>query len=133
MSPEIEGFVRRGYAVLNERDYSRIPEFLDPDVEIDVSRNALNPGIHLGYAEFEQMLRATDDVWDGFHNEVHDVVEVGDRVVVSITNTATGKGSGVTTRMDLFHVLTLRDGRIVRIVGGLETKEAALEEAGRAE
>jgi ketosteroid isomerase-like protein len=126
-------FVRRAYEALNNREFSRVDEFLDPDLEIDVSRNVLNPGVYHGLEGFAQLIRATDEVWHGFRNEIHEVIDAGDRVVVHVTNTATGAGSGVETQMDLFHVLTLRGGKIVRLVGGLQTREEALEVAGVSE
>jgi hypothetical protein len=43
-----------------------------------------------------------------------------------------GAGSGVETEMDIVHLFTLRDGRIVRIRGFLDRQEA-LEAAGRPE
>jgi ketosteroid isomerase-like protein len=125
--------VRRGYEALNNREFSRMGEFLDPEIEVDVSRNALNPGVHSGHSGFEGMIRSTDDVWDDFRNEVHEVIDAGDHVIVSLTNTATGGGSGVSTRQHVFHVLTVRNGKIVRIVGGIQSREEALALAGLSE
>ncbi len=133
MSRENVEFVRRAYEALNNREYSRMGEFLAPDVEIDISRNVFNPGVHRGHADAERVIRATDDAWDDFHNEIREMIDAGDQVVVRVTNTATGSESGVETHMDLFHVLTLRDGRIARIVGGLRSRAEALEAAGLSE
>jgi ketosteroid isomerase-like protein len=133
MSGENVEIVRRAYEALNNREFSRIDEFLDPEAEIDISRNALNPGIYRGHSGFERMIRATDDVWGGFRSEVQEVVDVGDRVVVGVRSSATGGASGVTTKMDLFHLFTLRDRRIVQIVGGFRSKADALEAAGLSE
>jgi ketosteroid isomerase-like protein len=116
--------------VLNSRDFSRTAEFLDPDIEIDVSRNILNPGVYHGHAGFEQMVRATDDVWDDFRIEPRELIDAGDHVVVAVTISGFGKGSGVVAEMDLFNVLTLRGGKVVRIVGGLRSRDEALEAAG---
>jgi hypothetical protein len=79
------------------------------------------------------MIRATDDVWDGFRSEVRELVDCGDRVVVGVRSSATGGGSGVATEMDLFHLFTIRDRRIVKIVGGFRSKADALEAAGLSE
>jgi ketosteroid isomerase-like protein len=130
MPEENVELVRRAYEVLNSRDFSRTAEFLDPDIEIDVSRNVLNPGVYHGHAGFEQMVRATDDVWDDFQTEPRELLEVGDHVVVAVTISGSGKGSGVIAEMELFNVLMLRGGKIVQIVGGLRSKADALEVAG---
>ena len=133
MSRENVEIVLRAYEALNDRAFSRISEFLDPEVEIDVSRNVLNPGMHHGHSDFEGMVRATDEVWEDFRNEILETIDAGDRVVVAVRNTATGGASGVMTQMELFHVLTLREGKIVRIVGGLRSRAEALELAGLSE
>jgi ketosteroid isomerase-like protein len=133
MSEENVEIVRRAYQVLNDRDYSRVAEFLDPDVEFDVSRNVLNPGTYRGHAEFERMVRATDEVWNDFRTEPQELIDGGDHVVVGVRISGTGGGSGVATHMDLFNVVTLRDGKIVRLVGGIRTRAEALKAAGLSE
>jgi ketosteroid isomerase-like protein len=125
--------VRRGYEALNNRDFSRMDEFLDPEIEIDLSRNVINPGVYRGHAGFERMVRATDEVWDDFHTEPQELTEVGDHVIVAVTISGSGSGSGVVAQMDVFNLMTLRDGKVVRIVGGLQSRVEALQAAGLSE
>jgi ketosteroid isomerase-like protein len=133
VSQENVELVRRAYEAMNERDFSRIGEFLDPDVEFDVSRNALNPGIYRGHGGFERMVRATDEIWDDFRIDPHDFVDAGDHVVAGITISGSGSGSGVVAEMSLFNVVTVRAGKIVRVVGGLSDRAEALAVAGLGE
>jgi ketosteroid isomerase-like protein len=130
MSRENVEIVRRGYEVLNSRDFSRIPEFLDPEIEIDITRNVINPGVWRGFEGFEEMIRGTDDVWDSFHDEVLETIDAGDHVVSRVKTTARGGQSGAVAEMELFHVATLRDGKIIRLVGGIQSRAEALALAG---
>jgi ketosteroid isomerase-like protein len=133
MSKENVEVVRRGYGALNSRDFSRIPEFLDPNVEIDVSRNVINPSRSEGHEAFERAIRATDDVWDDFRSEPQEFVDAGDHVVVAVRLSGTGAGSGVVAQMDVFNVFTLEHGKIVRVVGGIQTRAETFELAGLSE
>ena len=81
MSQENIEIVRRAYEVLNNRDFSRVDEDLDPEIEIDVSRNLINPGVYRGHAGFERMVRATDEVWENFHTGPRELTDAGDHVV----------------------------------------------------
>jgi hypothetical protein len=130
MSQENFEIVRRGYEAMNKREFARMSEFLHPDVEVDLSRNSLNPDIYRGYEGFERLAGVVEDVWEDFRIEVHDLVDGGDRVVAEITISGTGRGSGVEAEMRIFNVWTLRDGKVIRLVGGYRERAEALEAAG---
>lgn len=53
-----------------------------------------------------------------------EVIENGDRVFIRFRGALRGKGSGITAEADTFHVWTLRDGLIARIVVVPERDEA---------
>jgi len=48
-------------------------ELLDPDIELDLSRNIFNPDIYHGHAGIERWRNAVEDVWDDFHGTVEDI------------------------------------------------------------
>jgi ketosteroid isomerase-like protein len=133
MSQENVELVRRGYEAMNKREFSRMPEFLDPNVEFDMSRNILNPDTYHGHEGVERLASVVEDTWDDFRVEVHDLVEVGDRVVAEITISGTGRGSGVEAEMRIFNIWTLRDGKAIRVEGGYRDRDEALEAAGLSE
>jgi ketosteroid isomerase-like protein len=133
MSQENVELVRRGYEAMNKREFSRMPEFLDPNVEFDMSRNILNPDTYHGHEGVERLASVVEDTWDDFRVEVHDLVDVGDRVVAEITISGTGRGSGVEAEMRIFNIWTLRDGKAIRVEGGYRDRDEALEAAGLSE
>jgi ketosteroid isomerase-like protein len=67
---------------------------------------------------------------DAWRIEVEEVIEgIGDRVVAVARVVARGRGSGVPLDQRLSSVITLRDGKIVRVDDYIERAEA-LEVAG---
>jgi ketosteroid isomerase-like protein len=122
--------VRRVYGFWEERDWSRIPELFDPEIELDLSRNVFNPAVYNGYDGLEAYLRSVDEVWDDFRIVPTEFVAGGDIVVTAVTLRGKGKESGVDVEMKLFNVWTLRDSKVVRVVGGYRDRSEALEAAG---
>ena len=133
MSQENIDTVRRGYEAMNDRDYSRVGEFLHSDVEVDVSRNVLNPDVYHGHDGFVRLVSVIEDVWDDFRIEAEELIDGGDQVVVQIRIVGKGKGSGAPAEMRVFNVWTLRDAKATRLVGGFRDREEALEFAGLSE
>ena len=122
--------VRRVYALWRQRDWSRIPEFFDPEIELDLSRNVFNAAVYNGYRGLQTYLSAVDEVWEGFRVVPAEFIGDGDVVVTGVTLHGRGKESGVDVEMRLFNIWTLRDSRVVRIVGGFRDRSEALEAAG---
>src|SRR5262245_52315742 len=55
------------------------------------------------------------DAWDEAWDDVHEVVEVGGKLISSITVHARGRRSGIRISQRIFDVFELCDGKIVRI------------------
>ena len=130
MSEENVEVVRGAYEAMNERDFSRAAELLHPDVEFDMSRNIFNPDIYCGHEGFRRLIGVVEGSWDAFRWDVRDLVEQGDLVVTEITVSGIGRSSGVKIERRVFNVVTLRDGRIIRLAGAFKERSAALEAAG---
>src|SRR5688500_17549955 len=130
MSEENIEIVRRAYEAMNQREFSRTSEFLDPNVEIDLSRNILNPDIYRGYAGFERLVGVVEDVWADFRFEPQELIDAGDRVVAHVKVSGKGRGSGVEAEMHVFNIWTLSQGKVVRLAGGYTERAETLEAAG---
>jgi len=61
--------------------------------------------------------------------EVNELIDAGGQVLVGITAWGRGKQSGVESGWHLWHLWTLRDGKIVR-GAGFTARDEALEAAG---
>jgi ketosteroid isomerase-like protein len=106
---------------------------LDPDVEIDLSRNVFNPDVYRGHSGVERWRDVVDEVWDDFHAMLDELIDAGDDVVTASTIQGKGRESGVDVKMRLFQVWTLRDSKVVRLVGGYRDRAEALEAVGLSE
>jgi ketosteroid isomerase-like protein len=135
MSQENVEIVRRCYEsdFWTTRDLSLFPELAHSDVEIDLSRNIFNPGIHQGFDGFRRMVEQIDEMWEDFQIELEELVDCGDQVVAGVRISGRGRGSGVETEMQLFAIWTLRDGKVSRMTGGYRERAEALEAAGLSE
>jgi ketosteroid isomerase-like protein len=135
MSRENVEIVRRCVEAMNPRDLSaELPpdllELVDPDAELDLSRNVFNPAVYRGHSGLEQWRSEVVDVWESFHGELEELIDAGERVVTATTIRGKGKGSGVDVEMLVFQVWTVRDSKVVRLVGGYRDRSEALEDAG---
>ena len=130
MSEENVQIVKRCMKFWEDRDLSAALEFFDPDIEFDLSRNVFNPAVYRGISGLEQMVSVIDDAWDEFRAGTDKFVDAGDQVVTAIRIKGKGPGSGVEVSMPLFQVWTLRNSKVVRVVGGYRDWSEALEAAG---
>jgi ketosteroid isomerase-like protein len=115
MSRENVELARLVYEYFNSREFSHVPEFVAPDVEIDLSRNVFNPVKFNGYEGVEQAVSMIDDVWDDFRFVPEQLIDAGNQVVVVVKLSGKGKGSGAPVDQRDTHVITLRDGKCVRL------------------
>jgi ketosteroid isomerase-like protein len=108
----------------------QVLELLDPDVELDLSRNIFNPDIYRGHAGIERWRSVVEDVWDDFYGLVEELIDAGDKVVAAVTMGGRGKESGVEVRMEIFSIWTVRGSKVMSIVGGYRDRSEVLEAAG---
>src|SRR3989442_869713 len=74
------------------------PALLDrfaSDVQIDMSRRVVNPGIYDGHAGLRRFGIEVREVWAQFSIEPERFIEAGDRVVVIVTRRGRGRASGI--------------------------------------
>ena len=67
MSRENVEIVRRCYRAMEDRDWSVLPELIDSDFELDLSRNVFNPDVYRGHAGVQRFVSVVEDVWEDFH------------------------------------------------------------------
>jgi ketosteroid isomerase-like protein len=117
---------RRAFHAMQTGGLPAVLEFLDPQVEFEPPDDALERrGNFKGHA-------AVRDRWDVLFEPFADVriepeefVEAGEETVVAVFRiNARGKASGVPVEMQLGYVVTVRDGKVVRMKAYLDPEEA---------
>jgi ketosteroid isomerase-like protein len=129
MSQENVEIVRTAIVALNRRDWDGVLEATSLDFEFDLSR-AVGPDS--GVYRRDQVRELWSDwgeIWASFLIAPHAVIDKGEHVVVSWKFSATGR-DGIEVEANVSWTLTLRQGKIVRIVY-FSTQQEALEAAGR--
>lgn len=124
--------IREFTEAFNRRDVDYMTSQLDPDVELHEWPTAPGAGSYRGREGVRSALDSWFEAWAWMQVEVVDVVEVGERVMVTLHQRAKGKGSEVEVEIDSFNVYTVRDGKVTRIELFTE-REPALAAAGLTE
>lgn len=71
-------------------------------------------GEHRGRDGFRRLFENWQAAWDDLKVEPRELIDAGDRLVVTVDIGGTGKGSGVPAALRYYDVYTLRDGLISR-------------------
>jgi ketosteroid isomerase-like protein len=79
-------------------------EFVPPDLV----------GEHRGRDGFRRLFENWKAAWNDLRVEPRELIDAGDRLVVTVDITGTGKGSGIPAALRYYDVYTLRDGLISR-------------------
>lgn len=106
-------------------------ELLDESMTTVWAEEFPTAGIYHGPREHARAMREWLSAWDEFQLEAEDFIDAGDSVVVPFRVRARGTGSGARVERTWAHVLTLRNGRIVRFEVHLDVRRA-LEAVGQA-
>jgi ketosteroid isomerase-like protein len=128
MSQDNVEIVRSLYEAGGDRE--RLLALADPDIVVDATRRVFNPTTHVGTDGLRRMFAEADEIWDQFLVEPLELIDAGDRVVVTVRVVGKGKGSGAEVRQHSAQIWTLREGRVIRWEVGYADRTEALEFVG---
>jgi ketosteroid isomerase-like protein len=112
MSRENVELLRAFFAAWNAGDMDALCELHDPSVIMHAPEDWPEPGPEVGRDAVMSQFELLRTAWDADSVEpVGDFVDAGDRALVRFVWHASGQGPG--SHMELTHVATVRDGRIV--------------------
>jgi ketosteroid isomerase-like protein len=109
--------VRLAYAAANRRDFDVVLLGWDPESEYRPSSELMPPdaeSVFHGHDGYLRLWRYWLDAFDDIRWEPEEVLDFGDRFVVSTEQRGRGSGSGVAVTQAVFQVFTLRRGLVMR-------------------
>jgi len=138
MSQENVDVVRRLFAALQsvdpgnvERRLDGVREIFDPEIEwVAAPHSLLSSEEYRGFDGVRRFWTQFLSAWDDYGVEVEELIDAGDQVVAVMR--LSGRSNELEVGEGRSSLLTLRDGRIVRIQP-FASKDDALEAAGLAE
>ena len=125
MSQETVALVRLVHDAFDRGDYEAALSCMDEEIELfgppDFSGG---DGAFRGHEGVRRGFRAWLGTWDSYRFELRDVIDAGDRVLVTGWHTGRGRGSGVEVSEDFLTVWTVRSGRVVGLSMFRDRREA---------
>jgi ketosteroid isomerase-like protein len=121
------------YAAVNRRDFDYVRIGLDPGVELHRPQTFLDvSGTFRGHDGYLELWRRGFESFEDLRVDPEELLDFGDRFLVTCSWTGHGTGSGVPISQRLFQLVTLRRGLVIR-VDEFQNREEALEAAGLSE
>jgi ketosteroid isomerase-like protein len=127
MSQENVEVVRQASRAWESGDLDRVMELTSDDLV--TYRDQPDGATHHGKESFIEVTLDWIEGFDEWSVTTEEVIDVGDRVVARIHQSARGEGSGVPVEEDGWFVYAVEDGKIAR-VEMYRSRDRALEAAG---
>ena len=127
--------VLRGYAAVNRRDFALARTNYDPDCEYHPAQAAFPDSDPVYYGRdglFRTFWGLQLESFDDTRLDPKEILDLGDRLLVTTQMTGHGTGSGVPVNQKLFQLFTFRRGLIVH-QKDFSDRARALEAAGMSE
>ena len=124
--------LRRAQEAYNRGDWDAALAEMDPCVVFDLTRVAPDGEVYQGHEGVKAFWRMLRDVFGDFRTDPEELIDGGDRLFALMHLRGSGKASGAGGEDFLYQVVTLRQGRAVR-VDFFRDRAEALEAAGLSE
>jgi ketosteroid isomerase-like protein len=115
MSQETLATLARAQAAYNRGDWDSALATMDPSVVFDLTRVAPDGEIYHGHEGVKTFWRMLRDVFGDFRTDPEEVIDGGDKLFALMHLRGSGKTSGAGADDFLYQVVTLRQGRAVRV------------------
>jgi ketosteroid isomerase-like protein len=124
MSAEDVAAAKRMYEARNRGDVEAVLAECDPEVEWHPYLAALGREPIRGHAGVRDYMASLSDHWEYFRHDPAEFIDLGEKVVAFLDTCARGKSSGIDVEVPVGHVLTFRNGKVLRYVSYLDREEA---------
>ena len=125
----------QAYAAANRRDFDSVLVGWDPGSEYRPSADLMAPDqetVFYGHDGYLQLWRYWFDAFEDVRWDPEEILDLGDKLLVTTQQRGQGSGSGVGVSKPVFQLFTLRRGLVVR-QEDFADRDQALEVAGLSE
>jgi ketosteroid isomerase-like protein len=138
MSEENVEMIRRSYAAYNaalnapnprEAIRAWLERFADPEIEWELPPIAVEQHVYHGIDGVMEFFELILETFEQVHQVPERFIDCGDRVLVFVRSEARGRTAGLDIDEEWAHLVTVRDGKSVRVQQFRE-RDDALEAAG---
>jgi ketosteroid isomerase-like protein len=121
----LEETIHVAYEAWSGRDIEALLEVVHPEAEARPILGAnIGASVYRGRDGLRQWFKDLHQEWESFQTRVTRIDERGDRALCTIDVHARGRASGVVIEGELYHVLEIRDGLILRLEAFRDRPEA---------
>jgi ketosteroid isomerase-like protein len=121
-----EETIHAAYEAWSRRDIDALVAVVHPDAEARPILGAnIGVSVYRGHEGLREWFRDLHQEWETFQTRVTRIEERGERALLTIDVHARGRASGVVIEGDLYHLVELRDGMILRLEA-FRDKDAAM-------
>ena len=122
-----EDAINAAYDAWSRRDIEDLLAVVHPDAEARPILGAnIGTSVYRGHDGLRQWFKDLHQEWETFETRVTRIDERGDRALCTFAVHARGRASGVVIDGELYHLLDMRDGLILRLEA-FQDRDAAME------
>ena len=121
----LEETIHVAYEAWSNRDVEKLLDVVHPDAEARPILGAnVGTDVYRGQDGLRQWFKDLHQEWESFQTRVTRIDERGDRALCTIDIHARGRASGVVIEGEMYHVVEIRDGLILRLEAFRDRPEA---------
>jgi ketosteroid isomerase-like protein len=120
-----EQTIHVAYEAWSRRNVKALLEVVHPDAEARPILGAnIGASVYRGHDGLREWFKDLHQEWETFQTRVTRIDERGDRLLCTIDVHARGRASGVVIEGEMYHLVELRDGLILRLEAFRDRAEA---------
>jgi ketosteroid isomerase-like protein len=114
MTSQNEETLRRGYAAFENRDFDALVAVTHPDIVFTSLIRESEGGVYRGHDGVREFFKGVLEVLPDWFPNLDAFEDLGDRILVKATITASAPGSDVPMEQVVWQAIRLRDGLAIR-------------------
>ena len=124
MSPEDLAAVKSAYEAFGRGDMDALEKLLHPDIEWRTTPEVPFLGTYKGLEEFQRGMNEWTESFDDLTTEVEEMIDAGEHALVFHRMHGRGRDSGAEVDLAIWQVVSVRDGKLVRMHDFMDRAEA---------